>query len=83
MTYYIIDVDEKNKLPTIPFSITAIENHPEELEKRKQNHCKTEQEVNNFMECTDEMDNNGSDCFGEGEDVNEEGNTMERRDCLI
>lgn len=83
MIYYIIDVDEKNKLPTIPLSITAIENPPQKFEKKEQNHnnkhsknntenFKTEQELNNFMECTDEMGNDGSDCF---EEDNEKGNT--------
>lgn len=80
MIYYIIDVDEKNKLPTIPLPVTAIENPPEKFEKTEQNPSKdskyntekTEQELNNFMECTDETGNDGSDYF---EEDDEEGNT--------
>lgn len=81
MIYYIIDVDEKNKLPTIPLSITAMETPPEKLEKREQNpsknsknnieNCQTEQELNNLIECTDEMGNDRTDCFKEDD---EEGN---------
>lgn len=63
-------------MPTIPLSKTAIENNPEKLEKSEQNpisknsknnteNCKTEQELNDFMECTDEKDKDGSDCFEE------------------
>lgn len=83
MIYYIIDVDEKNQLPTISLSKTAIENTSEKFEKSEQNlisknsknnteNCKTEQELNNFMECTDEKDKDGSDCF---EEDDEGGNT--------
>lgn len=72
-------------MPTIHFSISEIENPPEKFEKKKKKlnsknsrnnieNCKTEQELNNILECTDEMDNDGSDWFGESEDVNEEGN---------
>lgn len=81
MIYYIIDVDETKKLPTIPLSITAIENPPKKFEKTGKNlsknsknnteNCKTEVKLNNFMECGDETGNDGSDCF---EEDDEEGN---------